>query len=53
MGTAIEELIRNVLATKFEAFNDGLIEDAKKRVIDVVGYPIRGAKTFSDTPSYS
>lgn len=36
MGTAIEELIRNVLATKFEAFNDEVIEDAKRLLMSLV-----------------
>ena len=53
IGTATQELVGNVLANKFETFTDEMIENAKKRVIDVVGCAIRGAKTFSDTPIHS
>lgn len=43
MNTAIEELVGNVLETKFEVFSDELVENAKKRMIDVVGCAIGGA----------
>lgn len=42
MSTVMEELVANVLGTKFEVFKDTMIEDAKKRLIDVVGCAIGG-----------
>jgi 2-methylcitrate dehydratase PrpD len=42
MNNATQELISNVLETKFDTFSDELVEDAKKRFIDVIGCAIGG-----------
>ena len=39
----IEVLIRNVLETRFENFDPATVEDAKNRIIDVIGCSIGGA----------
>jgi len=39
----IEELVGNVLETRFESFEGELVEQAKNRIIDVVGCLIAGA----------
>jgi 2-methylcitrate dehydratase PrpD len=39
----IEELVRNILETRFERFDKDIMEHAKKRVMDVVGCMIGGA----------
>ena len=43
MTAIIEQMVSNVLETKFEAFGDKLIEDVKERFIDVIGCAIGGA----------
>ena len=42
--TPIEELSTNVLNTRFENFNEASLENAKNRIIDVLGCAIGGAK---------
>jgi 2-methylcitrate dehydratase PrpD len=42
--TIIEELVKNILETRFESFDKGTIEHAKNRVMDVVGCMVSGAK---------
>ncbi len=42
-NTAIEELVANVLDTRFGNFDDATIEHAKNRIIDTVGCLIAGA----------
>ena len=49
MTNATQELIRNLLETRFEALNDGLIEGAKKRMIDVVGCAIGGVNASGNS----
>ena len=49
MANATQELIRNLLETKFEVLNDELIEDAKKRIIDVVGCAIGGVNASGNS----
>jgi 2-methylcitrate dehydratase PrpD len=39
----VEELAKNVVQTNFEVFDDNTIEQAKKRLIDVIGCLIGGA----------
>jgi 2-methylcitrate dehydratase PrpD len=39
----IEELVRNILETRFENFSKDIVEHAKKRITDVVGCMIGGA----------
>jgi len=39
----IKELVRNILETKYETFNQEHIEDVKNRMIDVVGCTVGGA----------
>ncbi len=39
----IEELARNIVQTNFDIFEDGVIEKAKNRLIDIVGCTIGGA----------
>ena len=43
MSTAVQELSRHVLETKFEAFGKEDIQLAKNRIIDVVGCTLGGA----------
>lgn len=43
--TPIEELIANVLETRFENFDYATVEHAKNRMIDVLGCLIGGANT--------
>lgn len=40
---AIEELVANVLGTRFESFDEAMLENAKDRIIDTVGCLIAGA----------
>ena len=42
-GTAIEALSANILDTRFEDLDRKTVEDAKKRIIDVVGCAVGGA----------
>ena len=42
-STAIEALSANVLDTRFENFDQATVENAKSRIIDVVGSAIGGA----------
>jgi len=42
-GSPIEELIANVLETRFENFDPATVEHAKNRMIDVIGCLIGGA----------
>jgi 2-methylcitrate dehydratase PrpD len=49
MSTAIEELVSNVLETKFESFSDEAVEDVKKRFIDVLGCAIGGANASGNS----
>ena len=42
-STAIEELSANVLSTRFENFDQATIDNAKSRIIDVIGCVIAGA----------
>jgi 2-methylcitrate dehydratase PrpD len=42
-GSPIEELIANVLETRFENFDPAIVEHAKNRIIDVIGCLIGGA----------
>ena len=43
MPTISEELVSNILETRYEVFSDELVADAKKRIIDVIGCAIGGA----------
>jgi len=47
--SAIEELIVNVLETRFEIFDSVTIEQAKTRIIDVIGCLIAGVKAPGNT----
>lgn len=47
--SAIEELIENVLETRFEDFDGVTIEQAKARIIDVIGCLIAGVKAPGNT----
>ena len=42
-ATVTEELVDNVLKTRFESFDETIIENAKNRIIDTVGCLIAGA----------
>jgi 2-methylcitrate dehydratase PrpD len=42
--TPIEELSANILNTHFENFDEAVVENAKRRVIDVLGCAIGGAR---------
>jgi 2-methylcitrate dehydratase PrpD len=42
-GTAIEALSANVLATRFEDLDTRIVENAKNRIIDILGCAIGGA----------
>jgi 2-methylcitrate dehydratase PrpD len=42
-GSPVEELIANVLGTRFENFDPATVEHAKNRMIDVIGCLIGGA----------
>jgi 2-methylcitrate dehydratase PrpD len=48
--TPIEELIANVLETRFENFDHATVEHAKNRIIDVVGCLIGGANAPGNLP---
>ncbi len=39
----IEEMVRNALGIRFESFDDETVEQAKNRMIDVMGCLIAGA----------
>lgn len=41
--TIIEQLVKNIMATRFEKFDDTLVERVKLRIIDIVGCMIGGA----------
>ena len=43
MATVIDELVSYILETRFEDFGEEVVEDAKKRIIDVAGCAIGGA----------
>ncbi len=43
MTTIIEELVDNILVTRYETFSVEVVDNAKKRVIDVIGCSIGGA----------
>ena len=49
MTMIIEELVSNILETKFETFSDEVVEDAKKRFIDVIGCAIGGANASGNS----
>lgn len=49
MNTITKELISNVLETKFNMFSDEVIEDVKKRFIDVIGCAIGGANASGNS----
>lgn len=49
METAIEGLSRNVIKTKYEAFNKPILEFAKNRVIDVIGCALGGVNAKGNT----
>ncbi|MBN2238413.1 MAG: MmgE/PrpD family protein [Dehalococcoidales bacterium] len=42
MATETQKLIRNVLETGYEAFNDEVIRDAKRQLIDLAGCMVSG-----------
>ncbi len=42
MATVVEEIVRNIVATRFETFSTEKIEDAKNRFIDIIGCAIGG-----------
>lgn len=42
MASQTQELIHNVLDTKFEAFNEEVIKDAKRQLIDLIGVMVSG-----------
>jgi 2-methylcitrate dehydratase PrpD len=42
--TPVEELSKNVLNTRFESLNEATLENAKSRIVDVLGCAIGGAK---------
>lgn len=48
-GLIIKELIRNILETRFEAFSQENIEDAKNRMIDIIGCAIGGARASGNS----
>jgi 2-methylcitrate dehydratase PrpD len=43
-GTYVEDLSANILNTRFENISESLLENAKNRIIDVVGCSIGGTK---------
>jgi 2-methylcitrate dehydratase PrpD len=45
----IEELSANILNTRFENFDEAVLENAKKQVIDVLGCAIGGAKAVGNS----
>ena len=47
--TAIEELVGNVLETRFEAFGDELVAEAKNRIVDVISCAIGGANASGNS----
>jgi 2-methylcitrate dehydratase PrpD len=47
---AIDQLVANVLETRFENFDDATVEHAKNRIIDVVGCLIGGANASGNLP---
>lgn len=49
MSNPTEELVKNVLNTKFEAFSNEQVEDVKKRFIDVIGCAIGGANASGNS----
>lgn len=49
MSNPTEELVKNVLNTKFEAFSNEQVEDVKKRCIDVIGCAIGGANASGNS----
>ena len=51
MSNPTEELVKNVLNTKFEAFSNEQVEDVKKRFIDVIGCAIGGAMPLATQSS--
>jgi 2-methylcitrate dehydratase PrpD len=48
--TPIEELSKNVLDTRFEDLNEATLENAKNRIVDVLGCVIAGAKATGSSP---
>jgi 2-methylcitrate dehydratase PrpD len=48
-GTYIEDLSANILNTRFENISKSLIENAKNRIIDIVGCSIGGAKAAGNS----
>ena len=48
-STAIEDLSANVLDTRFENFDHATVDNAKNRIIDVVGCVIAGAKASGNS----
>jgi 2-methylcitrate dehydratase PrpD len=49
-GAPIEELSTNILNTRFENLNEATLENAKNRIIDVLGCVIAGAKATGSSP---
>ena len=45
----VAELVKNVLETPFEAFDESIVERAKDRIIDVVGCIIGGANASGNS----
>jgi 2-methylcitrate dehydratase PrpD len=43
MATATQELIHNVLDTRYEAFSNEVIRDAKRQLIDLIGTMVSGS----------
>jgi 2-methylcitrate dehydratase PrpD len=48
-GTPIEELSKNILNTHFENFSKATLENAKSRIIDVLGCGVGGAKAAGNS----
>jgi 2-methylcitrate dehydratase PrpD len=48
-GTYVEVLSANILNTRFENISESLLENAKNRIIDVVGCSIGGAKAAGNS----
>jgi len=46
---AIVELVRNILDTRFDALSDERVDDAKNRMIDIVGCAIAGANASGNS----
>jgi hypothetical protein len=53
MATETQKLIRNVLDTGYEAFNQEVIRDAKRQLIDLIGVMVRRCRRPYPWPSMS